>query len=348
EAIALSARLVLLAQSVGPAFMAGGVQAATAVARQRAGHALDPRLVRRFCAEARRILPEAVREPVWERALAAEPGRPLWLSDGGIETAVRAIADFTDLAAPVLAGHCSGVGDLAAEAGRRCGLGAETLTDLRRAGYLHDLGRVGLSAGLWQKPAALSAGEWERVRLHPYYTERILARAPGLSRAGAIAALHHERLDGSGYHRAAPAATQPPAARILAAADAYHAMTEPRPYRAALSPEEAAGTLQRGVREGRFDGEAVRGVLAAAGHRVQQTRRSYPAGLSEREVEVLRLLAHGCSNKQIGAALAISAKTAGHHVQHIYDKAGVSTRAAATLFAMQHDLLDTLAPPGSQ
>jgi DNA-binding NarL/FixJ family response regulator len=86
----------------------------------------------------------------------------------------------------------------------------------------------------------------------------------------------------------------------------------------------------------------VEAVLAAAGHERVGTRAPAPAGLSDRELEVLRLVARGLTNKEVAARLDISVKTAGHHVQHIFGKIGVTTRAAAGLFAMQNDLL----PPG--
>ncbi len=177
------------------------------------------------------------------------------------------------------------------------------------------------------------------MRLHPYYTERILARPAALARLGAVAALHHERLDGSGYHRGLTASQLPPAARLLAAADVLHALTEPRPHRPARSPQEAADELRRETRAGRLDGDAVACVLAAAGQAPPGARRDLVAGLSAREVEVLRLLARGLSTRQIGEALTISPKTADHHIQHIYAKIGVTTRAGATLFALEHDLL---------
>jgi DNA-binding CsgD family transcriptional regulator len=198
---------------------------------------------------------------------------------------------------------------------------------------------VGISAGIWGKAGPLSSREWEQVRLHPYHTERILARPAALARLGGLAALHHERLDGSGYHRAAPASIIPPSARILAAADVYRAMTEQRPHRPASSAEQAAAELQREARAGRLDPDAVAGVLAAAGHPARTGRRELVAGLSVRELEVLRLIARGNSTKQIAARLTISSKTADNHIQHIYAKIGVSTRAGATLFAMENDLL---------
>ena len=205
----------------------------------------------------------------------------------------------------------------------------------------YDLGRVGVSARVWGKEGPLSRAEWEQVRLHPYTTERVLDRAESLRDVAAVAAGHHERLDGSGYHRGVPAGVIAPPVRLLAAADAFHAMTEPRPHRPALRPEQAAGQLRREARAGRLDGDAVEAVVAAAGQPVAR-RRTHAAGLTPREVEVLRLVARGLSIKAIAAELTVAPKTVDAHLQHIYSKAGVSTRAAATLFAAEHDLLETL------
>jgi HD-GYP domain-containing protein (c-di-GMP phosphodiesterase class II) len=213
------------------------------------------------------------------------------------------------------------------------------VTSLRRAGLLHDIGRVGVSAGLWVKEGALSQREWEQIRLHVYYTDRVLARPEPLRRLAAIASQHHERMDGSGYHRALAGQALMPAVRILAAADAYHAMTEPRPHRPALPAEEAESELRREVRGGRLDGDAVHAVLAEAGHRVPRARRERPAGLSQREVEVLRLLARGLSNRDIAERLFVAPDTVKHHIRHIYDKTAISTRAGATMFAMENSLL---------
>jgi DNA-binding NarL/FixJ family response regulator len=146
-------------------------------------------------------------------------------------------------------------------------------------------------------------------------------------------------VDGSGYHRGLGSKALSPAARILAAADVYQAMTELRPHRLALAPESAAADLRREVRAGRLDGDAVHAVLAEAGHRVPSIRRERPGGLSEREIEVLRLLARGLSNRDMAQQLFLSRDTVKHHIQHIYDKIGVSTRAGATMFAMENALL---------
>lgn len=127
-----------------------------------------------------------------------------------------------------------------------------------------------------------------------------------------------------------------PGARLLAAADVYHAMTEPRPHREAHSPEQAADTLSREARAGRLGADAVVAVLHVSGHQAPRIER--PAGLTDREAEVIGLLARGMQTKQVARALGISAKSADRHIQNAYGKIGVSTRAAAALFAMEHGL----------
>ena len=339
EAIAPAVLVVTLAQDALIFHRLGGVEAAVAIARERKGAAYAPHIVECFCRHAPSPFSGLDADLTWDTVLALEPSRQENLSEEQFDTACRAMADFVDLKSSYTLGHSSGVAALAAEAGRRAGLRAADVVTLHRAALLHDIGRTGVSTSIWDKPGPLSEREWERVRMHPYYTERILARPPALARLGALAGLHHERLDGSGYHRGLPAAMLSPAARILAAADVYHALTEPRPHRPAFSAEAAADEIRREVRAGRLDSEAVNYVLAAAGHRVQVARRELVAGLSERELEVLRLLARGHFTRQIAETLVISPKTADHHIQHIYTKIGVSTRAGATLYAMEHDLL---------
>jgi DNA-binding CsgD family transcriptional regulator len=199
---------------------------------------------------------------------------------------------------------------------------------------------VSVPNGIWEKPGPLSVGEWERVRLHSYYTERVLERSPALTPLAPLAGAHHERLDGSGYHRRAAAAQLGVGARVLAAADVFDALTHDRPHRNALGPDQARRELGAMVSAGTIDKRAADAVLEAAGTAPTWTRQGYPAGLTDREVEVLRLLAHGKTNREIAAALVIAEKTAGHHVEHIYAKADVSTRVGAALFAMRHDLVD--------
>ena len=305
----------------------------------RSGGGLDPAAVDVFRGRAGELLGLLAAPSRWEavQRLAPRPEEPL--TGDRLTAALHAVADFTDLKSPYLVGHSSGVSDLARAAAERMRLPAAEVDGVGWAALVHDLGRVGVSAAVWGRAGPLTAGEWEAVRLHPYQTERVLGRAPFLARLAGIASLHHERLDGSGYIRGAAAPQLTPAARILAAADAYHAMREPRPHRAALTAEHAAAELDKEARAGRLDRDGVDAVLAAAGHRVGR-RRGYPGGLTAREVEVLRLLARGVPTRDIARTLRIAPKTADNHIQSIYTKAGVTTRAAATVFAMQHGLLD--------
>jgi HD-GYP domain-containing protein (c-di-GMP phosphodiesterase class II) len=341
--IALSTRLFHLADVVEVYHRTGGVQAAIEVARARRGRQFDPALVDAFCANAGDVLGDAASESDWHAFIAAEPALQRRLTEAELESALEAIADFTDLRSPSRAGHSRAVAGLAARAARSAGLPEAEIASVHRAGLLHDVGLHGLSATILDKPGPLSASEWERLRMHTYYTERMLARPPMLARLGAIASLAHERCDGSGYHRGLAAAAIPVTGRILAAACAYHAMTEPRPHRPPLNSKQAVAQLRADVRAGRLDAAAVESVLAAAGE-AHGKRRSGPAGLTPREVEVLILIARGASNRQVAQTLGITAKTAGTFVERIYIKTGASTRSTATLFAIQHGLLDTLEP----
>jgi HD-GYP domain-containing protein (c-di-GMP phosphodiesterase class II) len=338
DEILMPARLVNLADVVEVYHRSGGVDAAVAVARERSGSQFDPALVDTFCADAPLLFSDIDSLATWPAVIDAEPALEIVLSDDELESALEAIADFTDLKSPWTIGHSRGVADLASAATKIYGLSDDDAKLVRWAGLVHDLGRLGVSNAIWDKRGPLTAAELERVRLHPYLTERMLASSGALASVGAIAVQHHERLDGSGYPGGLSGDALTPAGRILAAADAYHAMTEPRPHRDALTAEEAAAELRSGVRQALFDGEAVEAVLRAAGHPVKR-RREWPMGLTNREVEVLRLLVRGLSNKEVADQLVISRKTAGSHVEHIYSKIGVSNRAQASLFAIKHGLM---------
>jgi HD-GYP domain-containing protein (c-di-GMP phosphodiesterase class II) len=309
-----------------------------ATIRSRAGHAFDPAVVEGFLANAADVLgPRDPETSAWDAVLDAEPGPPLTLAGGEVDRALWAMGAFADTASSYLTGHSDRVGALAGRAATLVGMGEEDATAVRRAGYIHDLGRAAVDAGVWSKAGPLSADEWEQVRLHPYHTERVLVRSPCLAPYARIARAHHERLDASGYHRGVGAAALPREARLLAAADAFRCKVEPRPYRPAQTPEEATRTLVAGAEAGRFDPDMVVAVAEAAGQEPPQVRR--PAGLTEREVEVLGLVARGRATKQIAASLDISTKTADRHIQNIYGKIGVSSRAAAALYAAEHGLV---------
>ena len=336
EAIAPGMLVVSLAQDAVYMLHLGGVEMAVNLVQQRKGTLYAPQHVDLFCLHAREIL--AGTEMRWKDILALEPEPQKTLTEDELERACQAMADFVDMKSPYLLGHSPGVARIAEGAAQQYRLPAAEVTELRRAALLHDLGRVGVSAGIWGKQEPLTDRDWEKIRLHPYHTERILSYSPALSRLARIASMHHERLDGSGYHRNAIEAMQTPAVRLLAAADVYQALTEPRPHRPALTPEMAAEILRSEVKAGRLDGEATNCVLAAMGEQ-RSTKKQFAGGLSEREVEVLRLIARGHSIKDMAGRLVISPKTVDSHIQHIYNKIGVGTRAGATLYAMEHNLL---------
>jgi HD-GYP domain-containing protein (c-di-GMP phosphodiesterase class II) len=337
DEIPLPVRIVHVARDAAFQRMLGGSAFAARVVGERAGGAFDPAIAKRLADEAGEILALDDERSAWDETLACEPTPHLTLEDEAIDRALAAMGDFADLASPYLVGHSSGVAELATAAARRWGFDAGDLARIRRGALVHDLGRVAVPVRIWQKAAPLTPDDWERVRLHAYHTERVLTRSPFLAGLAPVATSHHERLDGSGYHRGATAAALTRPARLLAAADAYHAMTEPRPQRHALPPMEAAETLSQEARAGRLDADAVTAVLEASGQRVPRIER--PARLTEREAEVIGLLARGLQTKQVARALGISIKTADRHIQNAYGKIGVSTRAAAALFAMEHGLV---------
>jgi HD-GYP domain-containing protein (c-di-GMP phosphodiesterase class II) len=342
--IPLAARLAALADIACLFDGIGGPDLATSAVTSRAGGILDPHLADQFAREATALLDELNAADARELVLAAEPTPHAMISDGHLLEAAAAFGDLADLKTPYTHGHSDGVATLAEAAGRSLGLSGPDVRQLRLAALLHDLGRVAISNAVWEQPRSLRSDEWEQVRLHPYYSERILTGSEALRPVARWAGMHHERLDGSGYHRGCGPGDLPMPVRILAAADAFHGMTQLRPHRAALPSERAAAKVREQAGVGRLDPDAVEAVLSAAGEKRPRVRRTWPAGLSDREVEVLALVAQGCANKEIARRLVISRRTAEHHVQHIYTKIGVSSRAAAALFAMEHHLLSDHAP----
>ena len=338
DAIPITARIAQLAEFMEVAHRVGGVPAATTLARRRAGRQFDPDLAELLCTRASEVFGSLDTVPAWQTVIAAEPALAVELSEEELDRALVAIANFVDLKSPYTLGHSVAVAELAEEAGRRLALPPEQVLLLRRAGFVLGFGRLGVSNSIWDRPGPLSAGEWERVRMYPYLTERMLHQSAALAPLGEIAVQHRERLDGSGYPRGLAGGAISRLARVLAVADVYVSMREPRPHRPARPAGEAVAEMHAEVRAGRLDGAAVDAVLESAGHR-QPRRRQAIAGLTAREVEVLILLARGMSNKQIAGHLVVTPKTAGNHVEHIYAKIGASSRTAAAMFAVQHGLL---------
>ena len=339
ESIALPARITRLAIVVESYRDLGGYATALAMVRQRADKEFDPTIARTFLQSAPALLAQTEVESIWDAALAAEPEPRPWLPASRLDQVAQAFADFVDLKSPYTLSHSTGVAQIAEGAARAMGLDDTSVVAVRRAGLLHDLGRVSVPNGIWDKRGPLTPADWERVRLHPYYSERILAHSPILQALAQMAGMHHERLDGSGYHHGVSAPSISIGARVLAAADAYQAMTEGRPHRPALSTATAVDQLRHEAGSGRLDREAVDGVLESVGQARGRERAAWPAGLTEREVEVLRLVAQGQREKEIARRLFISTNTVHYHIKEIYAKAGVSSRAGAALFAMENDLI---------
>ncbi|HXV33841.1 MAG TPA: HD domain-containing phosphohydrolase [Gaiellaceae bacterium] len=335
EAIPAAVRIAVVARDADLAATLG--EDPGAWVRTRRGRAYDPAVADAFERVGAGVLAELGGGDEWELALAGEPEPAATIGPERLDGVLTAFADFADLKSPWIRGHSRAVAALAEAAGGHGGLDGAACAGLRRAGLVHDLGRVAIANGIWDKPGPLTSLELERVRLHPYYTERILARCGPLASFAETASSHHERLDGSGYHRSLPAEAQSKECRLLAAADVFAALTSDRPHRPALSEDDAARVIEA---EKGLDADAVACVLAAAGRREAPSPPEAPAGLTEREVEVLRLVARGRSNKEVAERLVIAPKTVGRHVENIYRKIGVSSRAAAAVFAMEHDLLD--------
>ncbi|KHL13391.1 UNVERIFIED_CONTAM: hypothetical protein LK11_31850 [Mumia flava] len=336
SAIPLAARIARLAGIAVLFDELGGPEVAMQALERRSGGMLDPDLVTVFRGHRDALLPE---EPIGvEGVLALEP-HPYAVTDEPAAVA-RLYGELADLVSPKLTGHAAGVARLATAAGVALGLPDADVRDLEVAGWLADVGVVAVSNAVWDAPGRLDVDAWEQVRLHPYHASRIVAASPTLARLAPAVARHHEHLDGSGYPFGLTARHLTTVERVLAVAVAYRTALEPRPHRPAASPDGAAERITGRARCGQLDADAVRAVLEVAGHaHPARIAVPLPAGLSVREAEVLGLLARGLSNAAIAEALVISRRTAEHHVQHAYAKIGVSTRAAATLFAVKHDLL---------
>jgi HD-GYP domain-containing protein (c-di-GMP phosphodiesterase class II) len=338
DEVPVAVRIVSVARDVELWTRRAGWSVAVEVLHRRRGRGYDPAVVDVVAAAGDQWLAELTDDP-YPMVLEAEPAPVVEIDDGGLDAALAAVADFTDIKSPWLRGHSTGVAGLAVAAAAAAGLSDADGVTVGRAALVHDVGRVGVPNGIWDRPGPLTTAQWERVRLHPYLTDRVLRRCPALSRLADGAASHHERADGSGYHRGVPAGQLDVGSRLLAVADAYHAMGEERPHRPSLGWDGAASQVLVDRDAGRFGRVEVDAVLDAAGHTRARSRATYPAGLTEREVEVLRLIARGRANKQVAAILGISPKTVGRHIENLYGKTGVTTRAGATLFAMEHDLL---------
>ncbi|MFZ0015579.1 MAG: HD domain-containing phosphohydrolase [Acidimicrobiia bacterium] len=338
DEIPLPLRVSELSRDVAFQTMIGGNGHAVETIASRAGRAFDPEIVATFVANAEEVLDSGrPTEDTWNQVLQAEPTPHLGLEGPAIDAALAAMADFSDLLGPSLTGHSSGVARLTERAAEIAGFDDREVAQMRRAAMVHDIGRVSVDPSVWEKPGPLTRDEMEQVRLHPYHSERILAQSPFLADLASAASCHHERLDGSGYHRGMTAKTLDHPARLIAATDTLHALTEPRSYRDPLPSADASGIVVEQANSGLLDPAMVRCAVEALGEPSPEVDN--PSGLTDREIEVMSLLARGLQTKQMARRLEISAKTVDTHIQAAYRKIGVSTRAAATLFAMEHGLV---------
>jgi HD-GYP domain-containing protein (c-di-GMP phosphodiesterase class II) len=339
DAIPLAMRIVHLTHDAEALARLRSPAEAVAVIRERSGRAYDPALVAEFLPAAAGFFDRLGKLDPWDAVLACSPEPRRCLRGADLDSALEIAADFADLKSPFTAGHSRQVAALAASACQRAGLPAAEVTRARRAGLVHDLGRAAVPNSIWDKPAALTRAEFDRVQLHPLLTEQMLRRVGTLAALNPLAACHHEKADGSGYFKGLDATQLSPPALILAAADRYQAMTQERAHRPALTPAAAAAELRQMATQGHVDRNAAECVLSAAGHESRARPKANPAGLTDREVEVLRLAASGLTTAEIARRLVISPKTADSHIQHIYTKIGCSTRAASVLFALRHNLI---------
>jgi HD-GYP domain-containing protein (c-di-GMP phosphodiesterase class II) len=336
--LALSARISHVAEACEVFHRTRGTHAAVDMVESRRGTHFDPSVVAAVAADPEPLF-EGLDGNTADALLDLAPVQRPMLTEAELDAALEAIGDFCDLRCSFFAGHAQGTAALAHAAAESLRLSADDARLVRRAALVHDVGRFGVPGMVWDKPGPLTTFEEERARMHVYYVERIFSRPEPLRRIGLLAATHHERMDGSGYHRGVGGAMLAMPARVLAAADAYHAMTQRRPHRPAFTPEDAARELRRDADGGLFDPVAVDAVLAAAGQATSRSRGGGPGRLTAREADVLGLLAQGLPNKAIARQLEISPKTVSNHVERIYSKLGVSNRAAAAMRAMEYGVV---------
>jgi HD-GYP domain-containing protein (c-di-GMP phosphodiesterase class II) len=338
--IPLAMRVVHLSHDMEAIARHFSPEQALEAARDRRDRTYDPELADLFCAYGGGYFERLEKTDPWDAVLSLEP-RPRRILEGAdLDTALEVAADFIDLKSPYMAGHSRRCAQLSADAAAQLGCSDDEITTLRRAALVHEFGTTAIPNSILDKTGALTRAEFDRVEVHPMLTEQMLRRTPALAALNPVAAAHHEKANGSGYHKRVRSDAVGTCAHILATADMYVGLTTDRADRPAFSTDLAAAELRRLVATGVLDQRATSAVLEAAGHvdkrGVTSSRPKLAHGLTPREVEVLRLAARGLTTSEIASQLFISPKTADHHIQHVYGKIGVSSRAAAMLWAMQN------------
>jgi HD-GYP domain-containing protein (c-di-GMP phosphodiesterase class II) len=349
EMVPLNSRIVYATSFLEAFHHSGGRAAALRLAQERSGKAFDPAVVSAFLALAREdsFWEELEQESVWTAVLAMEPESSYrYIKDEKVDDIALSFADFADLKSRYSTGHSRRVGDLSQRMAVTMRLSPWEVTTIRRAALMHDLGLVAIPSFTLHKPQEqLTQVELERLRLHPYYAERILSRVPVLAPVVPLVANHHERFDGQGYYRGLAGAQIPLGARILAVADRYDELCHDSPDQSALDMEQALKQMRAEV-GGALCPDAFAALTQTlhiertptSGER-KRPAQGWPAGLTDREVEILRLLAKGLRQREMAEQLVLSEHTVRHHLEHMYTKMGVNTRVGATMYAVEHDLL---------
>lgn len=338
-----TACILHLAQVLELTYRFGGPEAACRIAQEKRGARFDPNAVDAFLSLAQQsdfwntFEQEATQEALLARHLPGEPEGP---QEDETECVCEALADFADLKTRETWNHSRSVAEVAVGIGTCLGLRSDELIRLRRAALVHDIGKVAVPIAILTKGDARTSSEWEAYRLHPYYTQRILERVEALQELAPAAASHHEWVNGHGYYRQISGEQIPLHGRILAVANTYARLIQRQGDR--NDPAEAMRSMSTQVGS-QFDQacyEALvssltrKGISSKLALRIQKT-----GNLTEREIEVLRLLAQGHNTPQIARTLDISKKTVEHHLTHIYGKISVSCRTAAVVYAVQQGLV---------
>ena len=279
----------------------------------------------------------------WDAVLALEPEPHRVLLGVELDDALTVVADFIDLKSPYMGGHSRRCARVAADAGQVLGLDDDAADALRRSALVHDFGTTVVPNSIWDKPGPLTRAEFDRVELHPMVTEQMLRRSPALAVLNPVASAHHEKCDGSGYHKRLRADDEDLGACVLAATEVYVGLTTERADRPRFdagrrgqraSPAGVGGRARAARQPGGAGGRRPRRAADVARQAPAESRRADPP-----RGRGAAACGEGPDHPEIADRLYISPKTADHHIQHIYGKIGVSTRAAAALWAMQHAIV---------
>lgn len=348
DAISTISRIVLVTSFLEVFHREEGREATRQVALAQRGKAFDPSVVDAYLSVAQNesFWSGLEQESVWDSVLSMEPEESThrYMGKDRLVDVALALADYADLKSPFTTGRSRRVADLAERIARRMALPETEATHIYRAALVHDIGMVAIPSFVLNKPQnSLTEADREQIRLHPYHSERILSKVPAMEPIIPLVATHHERMDGRGYYRGLEGSEVPLGARIIAVADRFDELTHDSPDGPGRESNQAIDVMRQEV-GGRISLDAFHALLEDLDgvdrpRRMRTRQQEWPERLTDREIDVLRLIAKGLKRRQVAKALFIAEGTVRSHLEHIYSKIGVSTRAAATLFAVEHDLI---------